>query len=44
MRLIIEGPDGKGLFPPKRLELSVGIAASSKSEAWYVGRFLRAPD
>lgn len=32
MRLIIEGPDGKGLFPSKRLKLSVGIAASSKSE------------
>ena len=27
MRLIIEGPDGKGLFPSKRLKLSVGIAA-----------------
>ena len=33
MRLIIEGPDGKGLFPSKRLKLSGGIAAASKSEA-----------
>ena len=33
MRLIIEGLDGKGLFPSKRLKLSFGIAASSKSEA-----------